>query len=263
MSETERILWGKEAPLVERNELKDWIICEDNDVLVVNKPGWLVCHPSKNGPASSLVGAVREYLGLERLHLISRLDRETSGLVLFAKHRAAARRYQMAIQAREVSKSYLAVLDGRLEEAREMDLPIGQDRASFVHVKQRTYPPKGGGQAAVTHFRPLTVGTAHTLVEVNPVTGRKHQIRVHAQAMGHSVVGDKLYGRDEGLYLRFIEEGWTVEHADRLELERQALHCAALCFHFPEGERQFEAPLFEDMIGLCDRLELSVPGSES
>eukprot|EP01043_Picozoa_sp_COSAG02_P008643 COSAG02_NODE_281_length_25776_cov_37.797998_1_plen_137_part_10 len=82
--------------LVDLAVLPTWILRNDDDLLVINKPGWLVCHPSKNGSLSSLVGAVREYTGLEKLHLVARLDRETSGLVVFAKRPAVAREYQMA-----------------------------------------------------------------------------------------------------------------------------------------------------------------------
>lgn len=77
--------YGEEAPLVDMAVFSDWIVQEDENLLIINKPGWLVCHPSKNGPLSSLVGVVREYTGAEKLHLVARLDRETSGLIIFAK----------------------------------------------------------------------------------------------------------------------------------------------------------------------------------
>ena len=82
--------YGETAPLVDLDRFVDWIIREDDDLLVLNKPGWLVCHPSKNGPFSSLVGVVREYTGIDKPHLISRLDRETSGLVLFALNKVVS-----------------------------------------------------------------------------------------------------------------------------------------------------------------------------
>ena len=86
----------KDPPLVEMEEFKKWILHEDENLLALNKPGWLVCHPSKNGPFSSLVGAAKEYLGVESVHLVSRLDRETSGVVLLAKNRKAASYWQKA-----------------------------------------------------------------------------------------------------------------------------------------------------------------------
>ena len=98
---------GKEAPLVDLRELESWILSRDENLLTVSKPGWLVCHPSKRGPLSSLVGACKVLTGLDTLHLVSRLDRETSGAVILALNRQTARDYQMAIQAREVEKTYL------------------------------------------------------------------------------------------------------------------------------------------------------------
>ena len=85
---------SEEAPLVDPDQLSEWIIYEDQDLLVFDKPGWLVCHPSKNGPWSSLVGAAKEYLNVDSIHLVSRLDRETSGVVMLAKHRKAASLWQ-------------------------------------------------------------------------------------------------------------------------------------------------------------------------
>ena len=120
--------YGETAPLVDLDRFVDWIIREDDDLLVLNKPGWLVCHPSKNGPFSSLVGVVREYTGIEKPHLIARLDRETSGLVLFAKRPSVARKFQMAIQARKVAKTYLAILEG------EMGDPISVKEDGTVEI---------------------------------------------------------------------------------------------------------------------------------
>ena len=85
---------SKDPPIVDMNEFQSWILYEDDDVLVLDKPGWLVCHPSKNGPLSSLIGASKSYLNTETLHLASRLDRETSGVVLLAKHRKSASHWQ-------------------------------------------------------------------------------------------------------------------------------------------------------------------------
>lgn len=249
-------LWGPVPPLVEEGALQEWIIEEDEDVLVVNKPGWLVCHPSKNGPCSSLVGAVRSWLGYDKLHLISRLDRETSGLILFAKHKAAARTYQMALQERRVDKTYLALLEGILQQAIEVDKPLTDDRKSPVHVRQKVVASGGENlPTALTHFEPLHTGPAHTLCRVSPTTGRKHQIRAHAEFLGQPIVGDKLYGPDPLLYLSFIEHGWTKEHEQKLLMKRQALHCASLKFHFKDGtQRTFKADPPEDFAEATRRL---------
>ncbi len=236
-----------DAPLVDPGELPEWIVREDADLLVVNKPGWLVCHPSKNGPWSSLVGAVREYLQADKLHLVARLDRETSGLVIFARRPAVARKYQMAIQERRVRKSYLAILEGELTEAVTADQAIGRRKSGGpVHVKNEVRL-HGGGQDALTIFEPVATGGGYSIVRVLPHTGRKHQIRVHADYIGHRVVGDKLYGPDERYYLEFIEHGFTERLASLLPLKRQALHCHQYIFDFPEGEAVFTAPLAPDL----------------
>src|SRR5580704_15287924 len=103
-----------DVPLIDPADFRSWILHEDEHLLVVNKPGDVVCHPSKAGPWSSLVGAAREYLGLPTMHLVFRLDRETSGVVVLAKDAATASRLQVAMQKRRVGKSYLAVLTGEL-----------------------------------------------------------------------------------------------------------------------------------------------------
>lgn len=234
------------APLIRAEELPTWIVERDTDFLAFNKPGWVVCHPSKNGPWSSLVGAAREWLGAETLHLVSRLDRETSGIILIALNRDAASRAQKAVERRWVSKTYLAILEGELREPQLVDAPLRRDTASPVLVKQCV----GDGpdaQNAVTFFEPLLARNGYTLTRVAIYTGRKHQIRAHAQHIGHCVVGDKLYGHDERLYLDFCEEGWGARHDAELELPRQALHAAKLEFKSPEFVRTFTAPLPQDM----------------
>ncbi len=242
--------FGEEAPLIDLADLKTWIIHEDDDLIVINKPGWVVCHPSKNGPLSSLVGACREYTGLERLHLISRLDRETSGIVLLAKHRKMARICQMAMEYRGVNKFYYALLTGELSEKVHVDQPLAKDMNSAVHAKQCVREDRTA-QRAKTLFKPLFAKNGYTLCEVELYTGRKHQIRAHAQWLGHTVVGDKIYGPDETLFLEFIEKGWTPRLEECLPLKRQALHAAKLEFIDDEFKATFIAPLPDDMRDFC------------
>ena len=240
--------WGW---LVTADELEEWIIQNDEHVLLVNKPALLVCHPSKNGPWSSLAGACREYLDQTRAHLVSRLDRETSGIVLFAKHRLKSRHLQMSLEQRQVDKTYLAILEGRLADETLVNEPIGPDTQSIVHSRS-TVRYDGRRQEAQTRFRPLHTTERYTLAAVEPITGRKHQIRVHALHMGHHVVGDKLYGPDEGLFLDFIEEGWTEKMAQVLPLNRHALHAYRMTFRLPEGPETYRAPLAADLVQFCE-----------
>lgn len=236
------------ARLISEVELRSWILHEDDAVVVLNKPGDVVCHPSKAGPWSSLVGAVREGLGLANVHLVFRLDRETSGVVVIAKTPAAASRLQKAMQQRRVGKAYQAILTGELREEITVNQPLGDDSASPVYIKTTVRPD---GAAAITHFKPLIVRDGFTLARVVTETGRKHQIRAHAQWLGHSLVGDKIYGPDDRLYLEFIDHGWSEAMAAKLLLPRQALHCAEIDFTASGATQVFTAPLADDMRAFC------------
>jgi 23S rRNA pseudouridine1911/1915/1917 synthase len=221
---------GADSPLIDPNSFPNWIIYEDEHILVLDKPGWLVCHPSKNGPWSSLVGAAKEYLGVESIHLASRLDRETSGVVLLAKHRGAASRWQKGIEVKVVRRSYLTILEGEMDGSREISTFLGKDPMSEVFVKQRVTENSKKSQRAESAFIPLEVKKGYTFALVLTKTGRKHQIRVHAQSIGYPLVGEKLYGRDETYYLRFCEGGWKNEWIEDLGMSRQALHGRSLGF---------------------------------
>lgn len=225
-------------------ELKSWIIHEDDELLVVNKSGEVVCHPSKFGPTSSLVGAAREYTGLATMHLIFRLDRETSGVVVMAKNPSMASLLQTAMQKRNVAKTYTAFLNGDLPEPTTVDQPLGPDEASPVWVKDHVRPD---GKTAVSHFKPIAGNGKFTVARVTIETGRKHQIRAHAQWLGHYVVGDKIYGPHAGNYLEFIETGWTPALAERLLLRRQALHCTEIDLRPAGLSWVFRAPLPSDL----------------
>jgi 23S rRNA pseudouridine1911/1915/1917 synthase len=242
----EESLEGDRAPLIKPEVLPEWIVFEDDDLLVVNKPGDIVCHPSKQGPWSSLVGACREYTGLETIHLVHRLDRETSGLVIMAKNRKAARVTQMAFEHRQVAKSYVTIVEGEVQEPVHVKNHLARDLESPVYIKQAVRR-SNSSQRAETEFAPLLVAGGFSFLRVTPHTGRKHQIRAHAQWLGHPIVGDKIYGPDDSLYLEFIEHGWTPRLAAALPLRRQALHAAAVRFLVPDFERSFLAPLLPDM----------------
>jgi 23S rRNA pseudouridine1911/1915/1917 synthase len=232
--------------MITPDEVPRWIVYEDAGLLVVNKPGDVVCHPSKAGPWSSLVGALREYSGLPTVHLVFRLDRETSGIVVLAKDPRTASRLQVAMQDRKIGKRYLAVLTGELSAPVTVDQPLGDDITSPVFIKSAVVAA-GEGQPAITHFAPLVARSGVTLARVATETGRKHQIRAHAQWLGHPLVGDKIYGPDARLYLEFIDHGWTPNLAERLRLPRQALHCAEIDLERAGFRHVFRAPLAADL----------------
>ena len=250
-------VFGPEPPLIDLAEFEQWILHEDDELLVIDKPGWVVCHPSKNGPLSSLVGACREYTGADKLHLVSRLDRETSGVVVIAKTKRMAGLCQGALQRRNVRKIYYALLEGELDGPREVNKQLARDVEGPVYIKQ-TVRRSRTSQKAVSIFEPIETSGGYTLVRVQMLTGRKHQIRAHAQWLGHPVAGDKIYGPDPTLYLEFIEHGWTDRLENALPLRRQALHAGQITFEEPENQLTLHAPLASDMAALCrDRLGLT------
>lgn len=244
--------------MIDAGEVPGWIVYEDARLLVVNKPGDVVCHPSKAGPWSSLVGALREYAALPTVHLVFRLDRETSGVVVLAKDAKMASRLQVAMQERKIGKAYDAVLTGELTAPVTVDRPLGDDLSSPVFMKSAVVA-EGEGQRAVTHFTPAAAGGGVTLVRVVTETGRKHQIRAHAQWLGHALVGDKIYGPDSRLYLDFIDHGWTEALAARLFLPRQALHCAEIDLRPAGLSHVFTAPLPPDLRGFLTTRGIPAP----
>ena len=223
------------SPIISFAIFKDSIVFENNDLLVLNKPGWLVCHPSKRGPWSSLVGAARAYLGQGSIHLVSRLDRETSGLVLIAKNKSTASIWQKGCALKRVQREYIALLSGELRSSYRVELPIGKACDSLVFVKQ-AITSELEGKLSITQFDPLEYRFGNTRCRVKTETGRMHQIRVHAQHIGYPIIGDKLYGEDESYYLEFIKTGWNPLWKGILKINRQALHANKITRYSSTGE---------------------------
>ena len=233
------------------------IVAETEDLIVVDKPAFLLIHPSKPTAARTLWGELKHLLAFElanggQVSIVNRLDRETSGLVLVAKNAATARRFGLLMQEQRIAKEYLAIVSGWPEwESQVVDAPLarqGVHLPSRIWLKQTIHP---AGAPARTRFaveRRFVRGTAgqdrFSVIRATPETGRTHQIRVHLSSLGHPVVGDKIYGPDEGLYLEFIETGWTPALQSRLLLPRHALHSAALKI---EGNETWTSPLPADL----------------
>ena len=221
------------------------IIFESEDVMVVNKPAGMVVHPAAGHGTGTLVHAVLGYApdiegigGEERPGVVHRLDKDTSGLILLAKNDWAHRWLQDQFRNRIVHKRYLALVDGRPATPRgRVDAPIGRDSS---HRKRMAVLPVGRGREAISEYLTLESFEAHTLLEIHPLTGRTHQIRLHCAFLGCPIVGDKVYGRRK----------------PSLPLDRHFLHANKIKIVLP-GESQaqdFEAPLPEDLESILRQL---------
>lgn len=189
------------------------------------------------------------------MSIVNRLDRETSGLVLVAKTAATARDFGLLMQRHQLRKEYLAIVWGwpnwehKIVDAR-LDRQ-GKHQHSAIWLKQMIHP---AGAPAQTEFlverrfrRSTSSSDRFSLVRAIPHTGRTHQIRVHLSSLEHPVVGDKIYGPNEQLYLRFIDTGWTPELEQKLLLPRHALHSAKLAI---QG-REWSSELPPDLAEFC------------
>jgi len=250
--------------MIEAPPLLDFkIIDETDDYAVVDKPPFLLIHPTKPDGTRTLWQELRGLFAFEvaaggQVSIVNRLDRETSGLVLVAKKADVARRFGLLMQRRQLKKEYLAIVWGWPEwESTLVDAPLdrqGKYQHSAIWLKQTIHP---AGAPAQTEFHvercfARSLGRARpaekfSLVRAIPHTGRTHQIRVHLASIGHPIVGDKIYGPDEQLYLCFIKSGWTAELERQLFLPRHALHSTRLAI---EGENEWTSPLPPDLVEL-------------
>ena len=217
--------------------LRQAIIHEDDNLLVLNKPSGLAVHGG-SGLAFGIIEAMRQLRPDTELELGHRLDRETSGCLVLAKRRAALQDFHAALREGRVEKRYLALLVGRFpgDQPIECDAPIASGRQDDGRRRMKagdTDPGDGRARTAQSVFLPLEAHGAFQLAEVRIGTGRTHQIRVHGQSIGHPVAGDHDYGLpDANRSLR------------RHGLKRLFLHAQALAYQSADGERHiFSAPM--------------------
>ena len=223
------------------------VVHEDETLLVVNKPPGLVVHPGSGNWAGTLLNALLAHAPqvahLPRAGIVHRLDKDTSGLLVVAKTLEAQTSLVRQLQARTVSRRYLAIVLGAAPESDVVEAAIGR------HPTQRTrMATVATGKPAVTHYRALRRGDGWTLLECRLETGRTHQIRVHMDAIGHPLLGDPVYGpRRPPAPLAARVDGF----------HRQALHAWKLALVHPATQETlaWEAPPPADFQALLERLE--------
>lgn len=212
------------------------VVHEDDDLLVIDKPAPLPCHPGGRYFRHTLWGLLKEAHRLDNFFFINRLDRETSGLVLIAKNEIAARHCAKQFANHEVDKEYLVMVEGEFPQTAVTATGwLAPDAESMVRKKMRFYPeqPPRDAKTCTTKFAWRGSGNNLSLLTASPRTGRCHQIRATLLALGFPVVGDKLYGVDETLFLRFINNQLTDSDWSRLRIPRQALHASRLTISHP------------------------------
>lgn len=252
----------------ERQELEDGlkpqklqILYEDQDLLVVNKPAGMVTHPSgshyQDSISNLLAAYFREKNETTRIRSIGRLDKETSGILLFARNQVAAARLQKQREEGKLQKKYLALAEGDLSEAndsvfwKEIAIPLAPDPENSMKM---TISPDGllpGSRNAVTYYKNIKNFGNVTLVELQLETGRTHQIRVHMAGIGHPLLGDTMYNPRACLKMSNSKEKKNTEGRinNRNDcFKRAALHAWKLTFCHPFTDEiiTLEAPLPDD-----------------
>ncbi len=223
---------NQSSPNIPPVELPLDIVYEDDDLIVINKPAGMPIHPSLNNYRNSLANALMYYYTRQNKPFIfrctNRLDRDTSGLTVIAKHLVSSSILSQMAVRHEVTREYLAIVRGQVTPSQgTINAPIGRAGTSLIERKI----DHEHGEDAVTHYRVINEKNGHSLVSLILETGRTHQIRVHMKYIGHPLIGDYLYNPD----MEFIS--------------RQALHSHRLSFRHPITGKtmEFEAPLPEDM----------------
>lgn len=214
------------------------VIYEDEDIVAVNKSPFIVVHPTGTHLTGTLLNYMESWFRqngiLEKVRFISRLDRDTSGILLIAKNRYAHHRMSQAHQAMMMQKTYVALIEGKMKRKEgEINAPIG--RRENDGIKREVMED---GQTAITKYKVLKEGEKFSLVELTPITGRTHQLRCHMAYIGYPLIGDSLYGGN-------------MEY-----MNRQALHSVTLEFFSPRKEEKIylKAELPQDMQELVNRL---------
>lgn len=230
------------------------IVYEDEDIMVINKPAGMPIHPSLNNYYNSLANGLAWYFEKQEkpfiFRCVNRLDKDTSGLTIIAKHMLSAGILSSMVSRREIRREYLAIVRGHIQpEAGTVDAPIARTGDSII---ERCVDFEKG-ERAVTHYRLQEYKNGHSLLSIHLETGRTHQIRVHMKYMGYPLIGDSLYNPAFS-YLKNAEAELSADRKQSAAgtpptITRQALHSHRLAFLHPitREAMEFVAPLPEDM----------------
>jgi 23S rRNA pseudouridine955/2504/2580 synthase/23S rRNA pseudouridine1911/1915/1917 synthase len=231
---------------------KPSILFENDSFVVLDKPAGLLSVPDREGRESSLKSILRERYG--NIYVVHRLDRDTSGVMVFAKDEATHRHLSGIFEERAVEKIYQGIVQGAPSQPEgSIDQPIMEHpgKPGVMVINRR-------GKTALTDFQVLDELDLFSLVQFRIHTGRTHQIRVHMQALGHPIVCDDLYGDSRPIFLSSIKRNYKLSKSEEQErpiLSRLALHSHTLSFADAAGvSRHFEAPLPKDMRALLQQL---------
>lgn len=219
-------------PAAPRPDLALPILLDDGDLVAIDKPPHLVAHRDGAFAQNTFLHELERRVGATApLHLVHRLDRQTSGVLLLARRPELVAPLQRQFTDGSATKAYLAVVRGRVDaDAFVVDAPIGPAPASAIAARRAVVPSgSAGARPARTEFCVLRRAAAHTLLLAVPRTGRTHQIRVHLEHRGHALVGDPLYGRSDADYLAFVQRCKAGERT----AERHLLHAHRLEIHHP------------------------------
>lgn len=227
------------------------VIFVNDDFVAVNKiSGLSVGGDRWDESAERLDKIIENDFNLKKIFVIHRIDKETSGLIIFAKNRETHRRLSLAFEQRNIFKKYVLIVHGQpVWKETSCDLPLVPNG----NKKHMTIIDKFRGKESVTRFNCLFSAGNFSVLEAVPETGRIHQIRVHAAAIGHPVVCDALYGKENPIKLSSFKRGWRGDpHSERPLLSRLGLHAQELTL--PDGQ-SLAAPLPRDMRSLITQLE--------